>query len=154
MLRQGLVQEVRGPAVQVKVDRCDDLSACGGHGCFVCRGNEERRKILVWFETSERLEPGDEVEVDVLMPGFMLSLLVTFGLPLACAVTGGLVGYNLHLTRDELGAVLGGGVGLGVGFMLMLTLSRIMPSLQPRTRLLRVLSRGNAQGSDERMPPP
>lgn len=141
-LRQGTVTEVSDTQYRVKLDACGSggaggCGACGG-GCGGHGGGGFQGSFEVTIPAEGQTTKGDRVELEVDTPSEALVSLVLFGFPLASAIGGGFTGHALTGGSDT-GLVGGLVVGLVAGFVLVAVLSRTIPSLTVKAKLVRVL---------------
>ncbi|MCY0965944.1 SoxR reducing system RseC family protein [Parathalassolituus penaei] len=109
-------------------------SACGScnarKGCGHASLAELGRPMRLWISTSERLDAGQHVVLDLPDGALAASATTLYGLPLVALIIGAISGQNLG--GDTAALVLGGG-GLVAGFLLARHLaSRNRERWQPR----------------------
>lgn len=129
-----------------RVDDCQDRVAhitilpppsCGGcAGCGACGRNPHGETYTL--PVPYPLTPGTRIEVDFRTPNLAALSLLVFGMPLGLALFGGWIGSKTDMTL-----LLGGGVGLVVGFCLLWLLNRHVPQLRARVTFVCVVDTPN-----------
>ncbi len=115
MLKQetGTVMRLEDGKAAIRI-RSEPSEACGGCKACRARGGGE---FLLWLDADD-LKEGDQVTVEVPVPGPWRAILLLFALPLAFFVTGILIGseWTWFQEMTGLGADAAAAV-LGVGFV-------------------------------------
>ncbi len=136
MRKEAVVTEVNsaGAVVRVAVDAaCGTCTKCGG-----CGGKRQPAAVRLTLADAPALAPGDRVEAEVELPNLALVAAVVFGIPLALAVIGGVLGAWLFAQAGSAVAV-GGALGLALGIVPVAVLDRTCAWLKPRGAFVRVL---------------
>lgn len=148
MLRRAVVTEIEDGRATIRVARPQEGCAGGCATCGSCGdgGNGTRAMDLTVDALAEPVRTGDVIEVDLAMPNAALAALALFGVPLACMFAGALAARQWQGGEDG-PAILGGAVGLGLGFGLIALVDRLTPALRPRATFTRLVHRAAASGA-------
>lgn len=138
MTTTGVVERMEAGGAWLQVKHCNPLTVCGGGGCPSCENGREKPKLPVWAARAGEVQPGDRVEVDVMMPNLGLQILTVFGLPLLMGILVAAVGHKFA-PLNYVGMIAGAVVGLFLGFVGMAWCSKSLLALRPTGRIMRVL---------------
>ena len=87
---------------------CNARSGCGQHTL-----SQLGRTMRLWVPTDRILHVGDEVLLELPAGGLAFSALTLYGLPLLLLIVGAALGAQ----NSEIMAIIGGLLGLGIGFI-------------------------------------
>jgi len=105
---------------------CVSKSACGSCGSAEHCGNSSLAKAFpkrthqLQVELTERVEPGEQIELALNAKNMLHSALVIYLMPLLLLIAGAGIGKAMFDSNlQELASILLGGVGLACGFILV-----------------------------------